>query len=232
MKRMVDRLMIRREELSKKRKELEKSGNGADFGNTILTSKEARARDSDLAEGTIVQKSSAATASEPEPSATIQEVPRMNPYRMAAAGARVQPIPPPVSEHATHLPVTPVSLQNRSQFFPQGSSVPSLASQGVSSISSQGMSSISSHLPVTHLQLGSSTKPQSEVQRIVLNLMPAVSGQQPVHGRRGTEWMKWRRRGEELRQQFGNDFQVLYDTYYAELQRVNDQMRAIENSPN
>lgn len=55
MKRMVDRLMIRREELSKKRKELEKSGNGADFGNTILTSKEARARDSDLTEGTIVQ---------------------------------------------------------------------------------------------------------------------------------------------------------------------------------
>lgn len=142
------------------------------------------------------RKSSAATASEPEPSATIQEVPRMNPYRMAAAGARVQPIPPPVSEHATHLPVTPVSLQNRSQFFPQGSSVSSLASQGVSSISSQGMSSISSHcsdlvimllvVPVTHLQLSSSTKPQSEVQRIVLNLMPAVSGQQPVHGRRGT----------------------------------------------
>ena len=44
--------------------------------------------------------------------------------------------------------------------------------------------------------------------------------------------MKLRRRGEELRQQFGNDFQVLYDTYRAEIQRVNDQMRARENCPN
>ena len=50
MKRMVDRLMVRREELSKK-----KSGGGADFGNTIATSREAGARDSDIAEGTIVQ---------------------------------------------------------------------------------------------------------------------------------------------------------------------------------
>ena len=55
MKRMVDRLMVRREELSKKRKEIEKSGGGADFGNTIATSREAGARDSDITEGTIVQ---------------------------------------------------------------------------------------------------------------------------------------------------------------------------------
>lgn len=43
--------------------------------------------------------------------------------------------------------------------------------------------------------------------------------------------MKLRRRGEELRQQFGNDFQVLYDTYRAEIQRVNDQMRSYRELP-
>ena len=52
MKRMVDRLMIRRQELARK-KENQKLENGADFGNTLVTSK---ARDSDIADGnTIIQ---------------------------------------------------------------------------------------------------------------------------------------------------------------------------------
>ena len=41
-------------------------------------------------------------------------------------------------------------------------------------------------VPVTHLQLVSATKPQSEIQRIVMNQMPVISGQQPVHSRRVT----------------------------------------------
>ena len=44
------------------------------------------------------------------------------------------------------------------------------------------------------------------------------------------EWMKLRRRGEELRQQFGSDFQVLHDTYFAELERVKEQMAKLESS--
>ena len=51
MKRMVDRLMIRRQELAKK-KENQKLENGADFGNTLVTSK---ARDSDIDGNTIIQ---------------------------------------------------------------------------------------------------------------------------------------------------------------------------------
>lgn len=42
--------------------------------------------------------------------------------------------------------------------------------------------------------------------------------------------MKLRRRGEELRQQFGSDFQVLHDTYFAELERVKEQMAKLESS--
>lgn len=56
LKRMVERLMIRRQELAKRRKEVRKSDNGADFGNTIINPNEARIRDSDLSDaGTIVQ---------------------------------------------------------------------------------------------------------------------------------------------------------------------------------
>lgn len=51
MKRMVDRLMIRRQELAKK-KENQKLENGADFGNTLVTSK---AHDSDIDGNTIIQ---------------------------------------------------------------------------------------------------------------------------------------------------------------------------------
>ena len=42
--------------------------------------------------------------------------------------------------------------------------------------------------------------------------------------------MKLRRRGEELRLQFGSDFQVLHDTYFAELERVKEQMAKLESS--
>ena len=92
-----------------------------------------------------MSRKNSGAAVETEPSSTIREVPRMNPYRMAAAGARVQPIPPPVSDHSTHLPVTPVSLQNRSQFFPQGSNMSGMGNQGLSSVGNQSVSSVSSH---------------------------------------------------------------------------------------
>ncbi len=42
--------------------------------------------------------------------------------------------------------------------------------------------------------------------------------------------MKLRRRGEELRNQFASDFESLYKTYYAEIEKVNDGMKAIEAS--
>ena len=92
-----------------------------------------------------MDRKNVAAAVETEPSSTIREVPHVNPYRMAAAGARVQPIPPPVSDHSTHLPVTPVSLQNRSQFFPPNSAMSGLSSQGLSPVANQNVSSIGSH---------------------------------------------------------------------------------------
>ena len=93
----------------------------------------------------MTHRKDSVAAVEPEPNSTIREVPRMNPYRMAAVGARAQPIPPPVSDHSTHLPVTPVSLQNRSQFFPHSSNRPGMANQGLSSVGNQSVSSVSSH---------------------------------------------------------------------------------------
>ena len=37
-----------------------------------------------------------------------------------------------------------------------------------------------------------------------------------------------KRKEEMLRYQFADDFQVLYDTYYAEIQRILNEMKAIE----
>ena len=55
LKRMVERLVIRREELAKMRKKT-KTANGADFGKTILNPRNAVARESDFADsGTIVE---------------------------------------------------------------------------------------------------------------------------------------------------------------------------------
>ena len=45
-------------------------------------------------------------------------------------------------------------------------------------------------VPVTHLQLSSLTRPQSDIQRLVLNQMPAISGKQPVNSRRVTVEMR------------------------------------------
>lgn len=38
-----------------------------------------------------------------------------------------------------------------------------------------------------------------------------------------------RRRIEELRKQFSQDLQMLFDTYYSEIQRECDQLREIED---
>ena len=55
LKKMVERLVLRREELAKMRKKA-KAENGADFGNTILNTKNAGARDCDFSDsGTIVE---------------------------------------------------------------------------------------------------------------------------------------------------------------------------------
>ena len=55
LKKMVERLVVRREELAKMRKKT-KSVNGADFGKTILSAKNAGARESDFCDsGTIVE---------------------------------------------------------------------------------------------------------------------------------------------------------------------------------
>ena len=42
------------------------------------------------------------------------------------------------------------------------------------------------------------------------------------------EGMKLKRRAEELRQQFANDFQLLFDTYYSEIQRILNELKAME----
>ena len=41
--------------------------------------------------------------------------------------------------------------------------------------------------------------------------------------------MRLRRRGEELYQQFGTDFQMLFDTYNAAIQQVIDEMQTLDN---
>ena len=95
-------------------------------------------------------------------------------------------------------------------------------------------------VPVAHLQLSQSAREMSDLQRMAMEMMPEVNSTRPESVQRVTvgvkgeseveEWMKLRRRGEELRQQFGSDFQVLHDTYYAELERVKEQMAKLENS--
>ena len=37
-----------------------------------------------------------------------------------------------------------------------------------------------------------------------------------------------KRRGEELRTQFLNDFQLLYDTYFSEIQRISNELKALD----
>ena len=55
LKKMVERLVLRREELAKMRKKT-KAANGADFGKTILNPRNAGARESDFSDsGTIVE---------------------------------------------------------------------------------------------------------------------------------------------------------------------------------
>lgn len=71
-------------------------------------------------------------------------------------------------------------------------------------------------------------------------MMPTLSSKQPMHSNHKTviivpffdnqEWMKLRRRGEELREQFASDFDVLYKTYLAEIERIDGEMKKIEDS--
>ena len=97
-------------------------------------------------------------------------------------------------------------------------------------------------MPVTYLQssIGNAGKNQSELQRFALKLLPVVNVRQPsdsshltvgMEGRNKVkEWMKLRRQNEELRKQFGQDIQLLFDTYYSVIQHGCDEMREIEES--
>lgn len=40
--------------------------------------------------------------------------------------------------------------------------------------------------------------------------------------------MKLKRRGDELRAQFADDFQLLFDTYYSEIQRISNELKALD----
>lgn len=92
-----------------------------------------------------------------------------------------------------------------------------------------------------HLQMSlGGTKNHTDSQKVVLEMMPTLSSKQPVHGSHKTvrivpifdsqEWMKLRRRGEELREQFASDFDALYKTYLAEIERIDGEMKKIEDS--
>lgn len=187
-----------------------------------------------------------AAAEEPVEDGTIRELPQkpvMNAYRMNAPAPRsVMMIPPakaPAAKKELHTPPPKepsLNSQPRSQFFsPHGNCAPNAGNHCF------GVWEGSFLVPMAHLQMSlGGTKNHTDSQKVVLEMMPTLSSKQPVHGSHKTvrivpifdsqEWMKLRRRGEELREQFASDFDALYKTYLAEIERIDGEMKKIEDS--